>query len=87
MAQALVFPGQGAQSVGMGKELADAFTVAKEVFLEINDALKEGIFRADARGFRKIEAEPSVNAEASFPRIFAHRRREFTNSRFFVRDG
>ena len=43
MAQVLVFPGQGAQSVGMGKELADAFTVAKEVFLEIDDALSENL--------------------------------------------
>jgi len=43
MAQAIVFPGQGSQFVGMGKELADAFTVAKEVFLEVDDALSENL--------------------------------------------
>lgn len=43
MAQAIVFPGQGSQAVGMGKELADAFTVAREVFLEVDDALSQNL--------------------------------------------
>ena len=43
MAKAIVFPGQGSQTVGMGKDLADAFTVAKEVFLEVDDALSENL--------------------------------------------
>ncbi len=34
-----VFPGQGSQKVGMGKELADEFAVAKTVFDEIDEAL------------------------------------------------
>jgi len=34
-----VFPGQGSQYAGMGKDLADNFKVAKEVFEEANDAL------------------------------------------------
>ncbi len=34
-----VFPGQGAQHPGMGRELADNFTVAARVFEEANDAL------------------------------------------------
>lgn len=41
MTHAIVFPGQGSQSVGMGKDLADAFTVAREVFLEVEDAVSE----------------------------------------------
>lgn len=43
MAKAIVFPGQGSQAVGMGKDLADAFTVAREVFLEVDDALSENL--------------------------------------------
>lgn len=41
MTTAFVFPGQGSQSVGMGKELADAFAPAREVFEEIDDALSQ----------------------------------------------
>ena len=36
---ALLFPGQGSQSVGMGAQLADAFPAAREVFQEVDDAL------------------------------------------------
>ena len=36
---AFLFPGQGSQHAGMGKELADNFTVARQVFEEANDAL------------------------------------------------
>lgn len=36
---AFVFPGQGSQHAGMGKELADNFDVARQVFEEANDAL------------------------------------------------
>ena len=35
----IVFPGQGSQKIGMGKKLADNFTVARDVFEEVNDAL------------------------------------------------
>ncbi len=39
MTRAFTFPGQGSQAVGMGKELADAFPVARAVFDEIDEAL------------------------------------------------
>ena len=35
----LLFPGQGAQKVGMGKDLADRFPIARDTFAEIDDAL------------------------------------------------
>ena len=41
MKLAATFPGQGSQSVGMGKALADASAVASSVFEEVDDALGE----------------------------------------------
>ena len=40
MKKSIIFPGQGSQKVGMGKDIYDNFAVAKEVFEEVNDALK-----------------------------------------------
>ena len=45
MSYALVFPGQGSQSVGMGRELYEAFPSAKNVFDEADDALSEHLSR------------------------------------------
>ncbi len=39
MSNAFIFPGQGSQSVGMGKDLAENFPVAKQVFDEVDDAV------------------------------------------------
>ncbi|WP_084396814.1 ACP S-malonyltransferase [Henriciella aquimarina] len=36
---AFIFPGQGSQFIGMGKELADAYPEAKAVFEEVDEAL------------------------------------------------
>ncbi|SEQ64796.1 ACP S-malonyltransferase [Thalassovita taeanensis] len=41
MTKAFVFPGQGAQTIGMGKALADAYPAAKAVFDEVDNALGE----------------------------------------------
>ena len=38
--KAIVFPGQGSQYVGMGKDFYDAFSEAKQVFYEVDDALE-----------------------------------------------
>ena len=40
MKKSVIFPGQGAQKVGMGKDIYDNFAVAKEVFQEVDDTLK-----------------------------------------------
>ena len=41
----IVFPGQGSQKIGMGKELSDNFPEAKQVFEEVNDALSFNLTR------------------------------------------
>ncbi|WP_065334145.1 ACP S-malonyltransferase [Tritonibacter mobilis] len=43
MSIAFVFPGQGAQTIGMGKALADAYPAAKAVFDEVDAALGESL--------------------------------------------
>ena len=43
MVRALVCPGQGAQSIGMGKLLADEYSSAKAVFEEVDEALSESL--------------------------------------------
>ena len=43
MAVAFVFPGQGSQFIGMGKDLADAFPEARETFQEIDDTLSQNL--------------------------------------------
>lgn len=50
MKYSFVFPGQGSQFVGMGKELADNFVSAKEVFQEVNDALGQDLFKIMVEG-------------------------------------
>lgn len=38
-----VFPGQGSQFIGMGKDLAEAFPIARDVFAEVDDALSQNL--------------------------------------------
>ncbi|MBL6959447.1 MAG: ACP S-malonyltransferase [Rhodospirillales bacterium] len=45
MSRAFVFPGQGSQAVGMGKDLAEAFAPARLVFEEVDEALKQNLSR------------------------------------------
>ncbi|NKB20659.1 MAG: ACP S-malonyltransferase [Alphaproteobacteria bacterium] len=50
MTIALVFPGQGSQAVGMGTALAEAFPVARETFEEVDEALKQNMFKLMSEG-------------------------------------
>lgn len=43
MAVAFVFPGQGSQDVGMGRELAEAYGAAREVFEEVDAVLSQNL--------------------------------------------
>ena len=43
MIKSLVFPGQGSQKIGMGKEFFDNFQIAKEVFQSVDDSLSQNL--------------------------------------------
>ncbi|HEY8963594.1 MAG TPA: ACP S-malonyltransferase [Alphaproteobacteria bacterium] len=43
MTRAFVFPGQGSQFIGMGKDLSESFQEAREVFEQVNDALGQDL--------------------------------------------
>lgn len=50
MSRAFVFPGQGSQAVGMGADLAAAFATARDVFGEIDEALKQNLSKLMREG-------------------------------------
>lgn len=69
MKRALIFPGQGSQQVGMGKELAAAFAVARETFQEIDEALSQHLSRImfdgpDADLTLTENAQPAIMASS-----------------------
>jgi [acyl-carrier-protein] S-malonyltransferase len=67
MSTAFVFPGQGAQTIGMGKDLADAYPAARAVFDEVDEALGESlsalIWEGDAEELTLTQnAQPALMA-------------------------
>ncbi len=68
MAMAFVFPGQGSQAPGMGRDLAAAFPVAREVFQEVDEALKLHLSRLMFEG---PPEELTLTANAQ-PALMAH---------------
>ncbi len=65
--KAFVFPGQGSQFVGMGKDLAEAFPAAREVFQEVDDILNQKLSKIMFEG-----AESDLNlTENTQPALMA----------------
>jgi [acyl-carrier-protein] S-malonyltransferase len=62
MARAIVFPGQGSQAVGMGRDLAEAFPEARLVFEEVDDALKQKLSKIMFEGF-EVDLTLTENAQ------------------------
>lgn len=67
MVSAFMFPGQGSQAVSMGKELAAAFTEAREVFGEVDDALNQNLSKLMFEG----PADELVLTENAQPALMA----------------
>ncbi|HEY2621754.1 MAG TPA: ACP S-malonyltransferase [Acetobacteraceae bacterium] len=65
---AFIFPGQGSQAVGMGRELAAAFPAAREVFEEVDDTLNQKLSRLMFEG----PGEELVLTENTQPALMAH---------------
>ena len=66
--RAFIFPGQGSQSVGMGRALAEASPHAREVFGEVDEALGQHLFRLMTEG---PESDLTLTENAQ-PAIMAH---------------
>ena len=65
---AFIFPGQGSQAVGMGRDLAAAFAAAREVFQEVDDTLNQKLSRLMFEG----PAEELTLTENTQPALMAH---------------
>lgn len=66
--RAFLFPGQGSQKIGMGKELSDASAVARAIFQEVDEALGQNLYRLMSEG---DEAELTLTENAQ-PAIMAN---------------
>ena len=66
MKTALIFPGQGAQHVGMGKDIADVFSAAAEIFQQANDMLEFDLRRVCFEGPSPHLSATTVSQPAIF---------------------
>lgn len=65
MNKAFVFPGQGSQTVGMGKDLYDNFDIARDVFKEVDSALNKDLSKIIFEGPQELltqteNAQPAI---------------------------
>jgi [acyl-carrier-protein] S-malonyltransferase len=67
MSKAFVFPGQGAQTIGMGRDLAEAYPAARAVFDQVDEALGEKLSTLIWEG----EAEELTLTENAQPALMA----------------
>ena len=63
----LIFPGQGSQFIGMGKDFSDSFTVAKDIYSELDDSLGRSLSEIIFSGSEEelvntINSQPSIMA-------------------------
>jgi [acyl-carrier-protein] S-malonyltransferase len=65
---AFIFPGQGSQSVGMGRDLAASFSAAREVFEEVDETLGQKLSGLMFEG----PAEDLTRTENTQPALMAH---------------
>ena len=84
MSRAFVFPGQGAQTIGMGRALAEAYPAARAVFDEVDEALGKKLsakipgcksarrdFALRSKMIAELPSMPAVTGQP-FPRFCYH---------------
>src|ERR1700757_2170443 len=65
---AFIFPGQGSQAVGMGRDLAAAFAPARQVFEEVDEVLKQKLSKLMFEG----PSDELTMTENAQPALMAH---------------
>ncbi len=85
MAIAFTFPGQGSQSVGMGKDLAEAFPAARAVFAEVDAALGQDLSKIMWEG-PEDELTLTANAQPALMAVSMAAMRALESGGFSLKD-
>ncbi|MBV9331037.1 MAG: ACP S-malonyltransferase [Alphaproteobacteria bacterium] len=78
MTRAFIFPGQGSQTIGMGRELAESFSSARDVFEEVDEALSQRLSKLMWEGPESAlvlteNAQPAIMASSMAVMCVLHR--------------